>query len=106
MTVAVAVVVVVVTGARKADTDRQAENSDVAPVALFVAVVVSTSLSPNASAAVVKLVRPAPSVCRLSDPRGVWPSPKPDGSQLGLAKKRSVKPVFAVEASVPVTVAP
>ena len=107
--VVVAVVVVpvvggVLTAVRITVTGRQAENSDVAPVALFVAVAVMTSVAPKFRAVVVKLAPPPPLVVAVVDPSGVLPSPNPDGSQLGLEKNRTVKLWLGAEVSVPVTV--
>ncbi len=68
------------------------ENSEVSPVALLVAVAVMNC--PTGTfwvGAKVKEALPIASVCTCVSPRKVLPSPKPEGSAVGLLKNWMVK---------------
>ncbi len=81
---------------------RHAENSEVSPVAVFVAVAVMTWPTVVATAnGVPKDALPAPSVGTFAEPRKTCPSPLPEESQAGLEKNSTRKVALAVESSVP-----
>src|SRR3990170_3978543 len=81
-------------------TGRARENSEVSPVEFLVAVAVTTS--PAESAAVkVKEALPLRLVLTGFSPRNVLPSPKPDGSAVGLEKNWMVKVFLGRLVSVP-----
>ena len=79
-----------------------AANSEVLPAG-SVAVAVTT-LPAGSAKALLKLALPLASVVALTAPRKVWPSPKPEGSQLGLEKNSILNVVLAWLFRVPCTV--
>jgi hypothetical protein len=80
------------------------ETSEVSPVACLVAVAVTTCHLGTFLVLKVKVALPLELVVTLFWPLTFWPSPKPDGSAVGLLKNRRMKVVLAVLFRVPLIV--
>src|SRR5438105_2332756 len=84
---------------------RHWENSEVSLPGLVAVAVMNWPGVTEAGSVTLKVALPSAPVVAMVKPRKVWPSPKPEGSQVGLPKNSMRKVVLAVLLSVPWIVA-